>query len=182
MVTVSMNSPHVITLPGPLFARLPPASASHRLETTPAHILVVDDDDTIRRMLAEWLSATGYRVSTAENGEAAWEILCADRIDVLITDHDMPRLTGLDLLRRVRSGPLNLPVILISGDMPWNQPDLLSLLPPGIALEKPFTLAELHAQLRSLLPVPASRRDETDGQGLLEFEPASSPLTIRATG
>jgi len=124
----------------------------------PAHLLVVDDDSAMRTLLSGWFRNAGYRVSTAADGEAAWDILCVETVDVLITDHDMPKLTGLDLLRRVRAGPLELPVILMSGDMPWNVPDLAPLLPPGVTLEKPFLVSRLQILVEGLLtPEPATR-------------------------
>jgi len=116
------------------------------------NILVVDDDASIRDVLASFLRRSGYRVSCAEDGEAGWEALCANSFNALITDHAMPRLTGLDLLRRVRSGPLKvLPAILISGEMPWGERDLLDLVWPGVAMEKPFSLLELLTSVRGVL-------------------------------
>ena len=67
-------------------------------------ILVVDDDSDIRFLNAEVLKQSGYEADTAEDGEAAWKTLHAvsydaSSYDLLITDHDMPRLTGLDWSR-----------------------------------------------------------------------------------
>jgi DNA-binding response OmpR family regulator len=143
---------------------------------------VVDDDAALRTVLIASLRDSGYRVSDAEDGEAAWGVLCSDSVDVLITDHDIPRLTGLDLLRRVRAGPLQLPVILISGEMPWNERDLLSLLPPGVALEKPFSLADLQAHVASLLTPMARPHDDHNGQTWLAFGSSPPPLPVHATG
>lgn len=117
-------------------------------------ILIVDDDAEVRDFLARALHGAGFRTHCAEDGEAGWNALRWGSFDALITDHEMPRLTGMDLLRRVRSVQRTVPVILTSGNMPWHDPDLARLLPPGIALQKPFTLAGLLAHLRGLL-VPA---------------------------
>ena len=114
-------------------------------------ILIVDDDAGLRDFVAKALHGAGYSIHCAEDGEAGWNALCSDAFDALITDHEMPRLTGLDLLRRVRAVQRNVPVILTSGNMPWHDPDLLRLLPPGVALEKPFSLAGLLANVRGLL-------------------------------
>jgi two-component system, OmpR family, response regulator len=119
-------------------------------------ILVVDDDAGVREILAEFLRAAGHDVACAEDGEAGWETLCAERFDVLITDHEMPRLSGVGLLRRVRAGQRQLPVIVLSGQMPWDEADFLQLLSPGVALEKPFTWAELLARVRDFL-APTAR-------------------------
>jgi len=116
------------------------------------HILVVDDDAAVRDVLANFLRHSGYRVNCASDGEAGWEALCANRFDALITDHAMPRLTGLDFLRRVRSGPYKVtPAILISGEMPWEERDLLDLVRPGVAMEKPFSMLELLTSVRGVL-------------------------------
>ncbi len=126
-------------------ASRPAPAAAHRL-------LLVDNDPVIRETVALLLSRTGYRVACATDGEAGWAALCAERFDLLITDHEMPKLTGLDLLRRLRAGPLPLPTIMISGFIPWDEPDLKSLLRPGAAIEKPFSFAVLLAHVRELLP------------------------------
>jgi DNA-binding response OmpR family regulator len=119
-----------------------------------SHVLVADDDDGVRDTLANLLRRAGFRATCAPNGEAAWVALCADKFDVLITDHAMPCLTGLELIRRIRFGPLNaLPCILISAKMPWKEDDLLDLVRPGLALAKPFSFFELLTCVRSLLPL-----------------------------
>ena len=123
----------------------------HKASASLGYILVVDDDASIRDIVAAVLLRTGYRVSCAEDGEAGWSALCSDTFDMVITDHEMPRLKGLDLLRRVRTVPLHVPVILASGMIPWHEPDLLPLLSPGQVLEKPYSLTELLATVRSFL-------------------------------
>jgi CheY-like chemotaxis protein len=126
---------------------LPPAALARR-------ILVVDDDPDLRDLLSLLLLGAGYRVTCAEDGEAGWDALCASSYDAVITDNDMPRLTGLELLRRIRAGPLRLPVILISGAMPWHDAHLAQLLPPGLAMQKPFALADLLASVRDTFGCP----------------------------
>jgi two-component system response regulator PhoP len=134
-------------------------------------ILIVDDDAGIRQTMAANLGNVGYRTHCAEDGEAGWSALRLGGFDALITDHDMPRLTGLDLIRRARAAALHLPIILMSGRMPWNETSLFRLLRPGIALRKPFTFDELVAKLRCILiptalgshlaPVPEPRANST---------------------
>ncbi len=124
-----------------------PAPASR-----PGRILVVDDDPDLRNLLFHLLCGAGYDVCCASDGETGWSTLIASRFDLVITDHTMPRLSGLNLLRRLRAGNLTVPVILLSGSMPWFEPDLLSLLSPGVAIEKPFTIVTLFHEIRSLLP------------------------------
>ena len=120
---------------------------------TPARILVLDDDEMLRELLTKGLRRATYHVSTANNGEAGWEALCAENFDLLITDHEMPRLTGLNLLRRIRLGARQVPVILMSGNLPWEEPDLRPLLAPGVAMQKPFFLVEMLTNIRRLLGI-----------------------------
>ncbi len=128
--------------------RSSPSSTTHPGVELPRRILVVDDDADMRHLLFHLLRADGYRVVCVEDGEAGWDALCALSFDAMITDHDMPRLNGLGLLRRVRAGPVRLPVILISGDMPWQDRELGRLLNPGLAIEKPFLLTEFLVSVR----------------------------------
>lgn len=115
------------------------------------HILVVDDDPGICGIIALLLRGAGYRVDCATDGEAGWDAFCADSFDLLIIDHEMPKLTGLELLRRVRAGLLPTPAIMISGFMPSGEADLEWLLRPGAAMEKPFSFGALLAKVRELL-------------------------------
>jgi CheY-like chemotaxis protein len=119
-----------------------------------ADVLLADDDAGVRDFLATLLRRANYSVTCAGDGEEAWVALCAAKYDVLITDHSMPKLTGLALIRRLRVGPLNmLPCILISGQLPWEEKDLLDLVRPGMAMAKPFSFLQLLTCVRSFLPV-----------------------------
>ena len=153
------------SLPLALLSSLPPAAALRRAvppEPTviPGRILVVDDDAGIRKILTAMLQKYGYLTQDAADGEEGWDTLRAGSFDVLITDQEMPRLTGLDLLRRARAQLFHLPVILISGNLPYDEPGFRHLLLPGCALAKPFTFVELLAAVRGCLvsgPDPAER-------------------------
>ena len=69
-------------------------------------ILVVDDEKIKRITLADDLAARGYEVVAAADGEAAWQQLQAGRFDVVISDLKMPKLDGIELLKRIKQGPL----------------------------------------------------------------------------
>ncbi len=126
----------------------------------PGRVLVVDDDRMIRSMLGDVLRRAGYSVHLAEDGEAAWKALAASPYDLVITDHEMPQLRGLDLVRRLRESQFTRPIIMISGTVPREAQDLPALLSPGRVLEKPFRLQDLLAEVRLQLdsPQPASYR------------------------
>jgi DNA-binding response OmpR family regulator len=123
---------------------LPPSLTNHtESNCTPLHILVVDDDPGVRNILASILRRADHEVMCACDGEEGWEALCSGSYDGMITDHDMPRLSGLDLIRRVRAVPSNIPIILVSGQMPREEMDFTELVSPGMALEKPFSFREV---------------------------------------
>jgi DNA-binding response OmpR family regulator len=114
-------------------------------------ILVVDDDDDIRRLNTEVLAGSGYKVDAAADGAVAWDTLQLNSYDLLLTDHDMPKVTGVELLIKLRAACMALPVILISGTIstetlkryPWLQIDATLL--------KPYTPDELLATVRKVL-------------------------------
>jgi DNA-binding NtrC family response regulator len=69
-------------------------------------ILVADDEKIKRVTLADDLATQGHEVVAAADGEAAWELLQAGRFDVVVTDLKMPKLDGIELLKRIKQGPL----------------------------------------------------------------------------
>lgn len=69
-------------------------------------ILVVDDEKIKRITLAEDLAAQGHEVVAAADGEAAWDLLQAGRFEAVVTDLKMPRLDGIELLKRIKQGPM----------------------------------------------------------------------------
>ncbi len=81
-----------------------------------AHILVVDDERNIRRTLSEFLTQAKYKVSVAENVEQAFEILADSNIDVVLTDIIMPRITGVQLLKRIKELSPEIEVVLMTGE------------------------------------------------------------------
>ena len=78
-------------------------------------ILVVDDEESLRRLIARKLAASGYEVSTAGDGETAAQLLAEVTFDVVVSDIDMPRMDGIRLLQAVRHRDLDVPVILMTG-------------------------------------------------------------------
>jgi two-component system, chemotaxis family, sensor histidine kinase and response regulator WspE len=91
-------------------------SASPDDESLAPHILVVDDSHTVREMERRLLVRSGYTVSTAQNGQEAWNLLRLNEYDLLISDVDMPQMNGIELVTRVRANPrlVRMPVIILS--------------------------------------------------------------------
>jgi two-component system alkaline phosphatase synthesis response regulator PhoP len=126
---------------------------AYRLENPTGYgrILLAEDDSLLRELISEGLTVNGYRVDCAANGEDAWNSLCIEDYDLLITDNSMPRLTGVELLRRLKTSPFDLPAILISGIMPPKSAELNQLLSHGAALAKPFSLEQLVMMIETVL-------------------------------
>jgi CheY-like chemotaxis protein len=104
-------------------------------------ILVVDDDTDIRQLFSEVLIDSGYRVDTSEDGEAAWQALHATRHDpdsyhLLIIDNNTRKLSGIELIKKLRSARMALPVILALGTTPIDT-EWLQL---SVILQKPGPL------------------------------------------
>jgi DNA-binding NtrC family response regulator len=78
-------------------------------------VLIVEDEENARDGLAELISAWGYRTETARDGLDAMDKLLAFSPGVVVTDYDMPRMDGLELLERVVSDGHNIPVVFLTG-------------------------------------------------------------------
>jgi CheY-like chemotaxis protein len=81
----------------------------------PPQILLVDDNHQGLIARKSVLHELGYSVVTATGGEEALELLGRQRFDVIVTDYKMPRMDGVELIRRIRSVELNARIILLSG-------------------------------------------------------------------
>ena len=114
-------------------------------------ILVVEDDREQRQTNALVLACSGYTVDVAEDGAAAWEAAQASRYDLLITDNHMPRLTGLELLKKMRSTGMGLPVIMATGILPTQELIQNPWLEPVALLAKPYAAEQLLETVKALL-------------------------------
>jgi DNA-binding NtrC family response regulator len=119
-----------------------PFASSKRSAPGPEPILIVEDEPVVRGLLATTLKRVGFRADTAQDGEEGWTALRVTPYAVVITDHQMPRLNGLQLITRMRDNSMDVPCILISGNMPSND-SLTALRHPVSLLEKPFSPMEL---------------------------------------
>ena len=125
-------------------------------------ILVVEDDEPIRHLSTNLLRRVGYRVDDCEDGAAAWEMVKVRQYDLLITDHQMPRVTGVELVEKLRSASITLPVILLSGALPAEELNQKPWLQIGAAINKPYTEDELLGVVKKLLQVTEDGRPERD--------------------
>ena len=128
------------------------ASTNSRREMGhPRRILVVDDEPDICRLNAETLVDLGYVVDTAEDGVMAWEAMQHNSYDLLVTDNEMPRLSGTGLMEKLHHDRIFLPVIMATGTKPSAKTTGQPWFPLVTTLLKPYTLAELTASVKDTL-------------------------------
>jgi chemosensory pili system protein ChpA (sensor histidine kinase/response regulator) len=110
-------------------------------------VLVVDDSLTVRRVTQRLLVREGYRVSLAKDGLEALERLAEERPAVLLSDIEMPRMDGFDLVRNVRGDKqlVDLPVIMITSRIAQKHRDVASELGVDHYLGKPYSEEDLLA-------------------------------------
>ena len=130
-----------------------------------AHILVVDDDDKIRKLVKEFLSTKNYLVTTANNAEDALEKVMEIKFDLIVLDVMMPGKSGLDFISENKSN-LDTPIILLTAR--GEAIDRIKGLETGADdyLPKPFEPKELSLRIRSIL----KRTQEKINKRVIEFE------------
>ena len=165
----TMNEREISPFGEPLTIVTKPAGPSRR------SILVVDDDDDIRRLNAEVLAHYDYQVETAVDGAIAWELLNAKAYDLLITDQNMPKVSGVELLQKLHVAQMELPVIMITGFYPGLEFTRRPWLQTAALLLKPYTVADL-LNVVGLVLRAADRAGEREA---LSFEAAREPLSKR---
>ncbi|MBI5693494.1 MAG: response regulator [Verrucomicrobia bacterium] len=129
-----------------------------------SRILLIDDDDALRTVLARALTQAGYEVVEANEGRRAVECLRRSPVDVVVTDLIMPGQEGIETIMQLRRDHPALPVIAMSGGMA-NSPHYLDLarrLGARRTLQKPFLVEDIVLALRSVLP-PSSAPEQPPG-------------------
>jgi acetyltransferase-like isoleucine patch superfamily enzyme/CheY-like chemotaxis protein len=122
----------------------------------PRRILVVEDDQFLRQRNTTALTLSGYLVDTATDGAAAWEALNASRYDLLITDNGMPKMTGIELLKQLRSAGMKVPVIMATGTLPAGELAQNPWLAPVAPLAKPYGNDQLLEKVKEALGAAAA--------------------------
>ncbi len=166
-----------------------------------AHVLAVDDELNIRRVLAAMLKRDGYEVTTAADGEQALAVMARTPVQVVVTDLVMPRLDGLSLLRRVAADYPDVPVIVITAH--GTVDSAVAALKAGAFdfITKPFAQEELRKVLAKAARAHEFERQNVHGPSVEGEKPplvgqspamrqvyeliakvADSPSTVLVTG
>lgn len=125
----------------------------HRVNPSPARILVVDDEAPVRALLRRFLETSGYAVAEVGTGEAALERIQVDPPDLVFLDLQLPDLSGHSILEAIRAEPATrlLPVVMLTGLATSEQKKRAYELGVTDFLAKPFAPDELLPRVRSLV-------------------------------
>ena len=126
------------------------------------HVLIVDDEVEVARVLAESVSSEGHTVTVAYRGEQALAVLDHVRPDVVFLDAVMPEMSGMEVLRQIRRRDADLPVMLISGRADAEILEEARRLGVTDIIGKPSGLRYLDEALASL---ESARRDSAKPSG-----------------
>jgi DNA-binding response OmpR family regulator len=127
---------------------------------SPPRILVVDEDSDLRLLYTEALARPGYQVDAAGDGAAALKAFRVNNYNLLITEHDLPTLTGVELVRMLRAARMALPVIMAAARLPMHELARDPALQPVAVLPKPFYISQLLETVRTVLRAIDSTRKQ----------------------
>lgn len=136
------------------------------LQPASAHVLVVDDDPDLLRLLSMRLRSSGYRVSAVDSAEAALSRVAIERPDLVLSDVRLPGRDGLALFDELRQHHPALPVILLTAH--GTIPDAVAATARGVSgyLTKPFDSQALLEKIRQALALaPTAAAGDADGDG-----------------
>ncbi len=145
------------------------------------HILIVDDEDDIRNVVALYLKRDGFSVETAGNGEEALNLFARKPPNLIVLDLVMPKLGGLEVLRSLRAES-NVPIILLTSRD--EEVDRVLGLEMGADdyVTKPFSPRELVARVKAVLrrgkPATASSQPGAFQRGAMQIDPNTRLVTI----
>jgi len=116
-------------------------------------VLVVDNEIHIVHVVSIKLRNNGYDVLSAENGEEAFELACKEKPDIIVTDYQMPVMTGLELVRKLRENETtkSVPVIMLTARTIALEDGKNSDLEISAFLSKPFSPKELLRSIEDIM-------------------------------
>lgn len=117
------------------------------------HFLVVDDSSTMRRILCNTIRTIGYEATAAEDGLDALEKIKSQKFDVIMTDWNMPKMNGLELLQKLRAMEeyKTTPVIMVTTE--GGKREVITAIKAGASnyIVKPFTAFVLREKIKEII-------------------------------
>jgi DNA-binding response OmpR family regulator len=146
---------------------MPDGMAQPAVGLKTARILCLDDDESVRLVCELALLKAGHTVDTAPDGTAGWAAMSDQKYDLVLTDNDMPGLTGLELIRKMRLANMKVPAVLMSGALSGVRMDEVSRLQWTAVLSKPFTPQQLRSCVHDILAMAGSANAVLDIDGAI---------------
>ncbi len=146
----------------------------------PAHLLLVDDDPGLLKLLGMRLISEGYRVVTAESGPEALRILGRDKVDLVVSDLRMDEMDGLQLFSEIQKVQPGMPVIILTAH--GSIPDAVAATQQGVFsfLTKPVDKDALYKAIDDALEQSAPTTDERWRQAIVTRSPLMERLLEQA--
>lgn len=141
-------------------------------------ILIAEDDSILADGLTRSLRLSGYAVDAVSDGVAATSALSSQEFDLLILDLGLPRLSGLEVLAKLRSKNSHLPVLILTAADSVEQRVKGLDLGADDYMAKPFSLSELEARARALIRRGAGGGSSIVRHGKLEFDQIGRVATV----
>jgi len=118
-------------------------------------VLIVDDFSTMRRIVKNILRQLGFNnIVEADDGTTAWEVLNREKIDFVVSDWNMPQMTGIELLRRVRSSEqlAETPFLMVTAEA--QQENIIEAVQAKVSnyIVKPFTAETMKQKIDKIFP------------------------------
>jgi DNA-binding response OmpR family regulator len=145
-------------------------------------ILLVDDEDSVQKLLTYPLERDGFRVVQARDGEQALRMFGDERIDLVVLDLMLPKVDGLEVCKRLRADS-NVPIIMLTARGEELDKVLGLELGADDYITKPFSIREFRSRVRALLrraglPRERAREPETIESGNLRIDPARRTVEL----
>jgi DNA-binding response OmpR family regulator len=146
-------------------------------------ILLVDDEESIQKLLTYPLERDGYRVLQARDGELALRTFREEHVDLVVLDIMLPRIDGLEVCRRLRAES-TIPIIMLTARDDELDKVLGLELGADDYITKPFSIREFRSRVRALLrraatPASASRREEVIEAGVVRIDLPRRTVEVR---
>lgn len=140
--------------------------------------IVIEDDQDINEQIVSRLKQEGFAVDSADNGVDGLYLMQEYPCDVAIVDLGLPQMSGMDVIRKIRAGGSNLPILILTARGKWQ--DKVEGLDAGADdyLVKPFHQEEMMARIRVLIRRAAGWSDSSLQCGPMVLDPSTQRVTL----